>query len=290
MSESEKKKSGIVVETNAEYHGYREAISKSRLANMAVCPQYFKWCEDNPQEPTDDLILGSAFHKIVLETDTFDKEFVILPEINRRTKEGKDLYETFLKENEGKTLLTVEQMQTITAMRDSVMSNKYSARLLNGQREQSMYFYDDLTKEYCKVRPDCYRFITGANGEKRVIIPDLKSCRSARTDDFMRDVVRYSYDLQAYMYSYGVSKTLNIPMANIDFIFIAVEKKAPHLTNILQADSYILERGEALFRKYIGEYHECKKTGEWYGLNGAYGYFNNLSLPSYLLKEVMQGE
>ena len=34
-------KSGIVIETNAEYHGYREAISKSRLANMSVCPAFF---------------------------------------------------------------------------------------------------------------------------------------------------------------------------------------------------------------------------------------------------------
>jgi hypothetical protein len=50
---------------------------------MSVCPAYFKWCEDNPQEPSEDMVLGSAFHKIVLEPETFDKEFMIMPHFDR---------------------------------------------------------------------------------------------------------------------------------------------------------------------------------------------------------------
>ena len=88
-------KSGIIVETNAEYHGYTQAISKSRLARISVCPSYFKWHEDNPQKPTDDMIEGSAFHKIVLEPETFDKEFIVSPKFDRRTKEGKLAYNHF---------------------------------------------------------------------------------------------------------------------------------------------------------------------------------------------------
>ena len=62
------------------------------------------------------------------------------------------------------------------------------------------------------------------------------------------------------------------------------------MINILQADQYVLERGEALFREYIGNYHECKETNHWWGLNGAYGIINNLSLPNYLLKDIIKGE
>ena len=78
-------KQGIVIETNAEYHGYTSAISKSRLANMSICPLYFKWREDIPSEPTEDLTLGSAFHKWVLENDTFDTEFAVMPKVEDRT-------------------------------------------------------------------------------------------------------------------------------------------------------------------------------------------------------------
>ena len=275
-------KSGIVIETNAEYHGYREAISKSRLANMSVCPAYFKWCEDNPQEPSEDMVLGSAFHKIVLEPETFDKEFMIMPHFDRRTKEGRLGYENLMNKVEGNciTLITKEQYDTICGMRDSIMSNPYARKLINGNIEQSMYFTDDLTKVECKCRPDVWRKVAD-----RVVITDLKSAKSVMPNDFMRDCVKYHYDLQTAMYRDGASKVLGVPKDNIDFVFIAVEKKPPYLLNIMQADTYVIQKGEADFREYIGTYAECKQTDNWYGLNGANGIINTLSLPSYLIKE-----
>lgn len=274
-------KSGIVIETNAEYHGYREAISKSRLANMSVCPAYFKWCEDNPQDPSEDMVLGSAFHKIVLEPETFDKEFMIMPHFDRRTKEGRLGYENLMNKVQGEciTLITKEQYDTICGMRDSIMSNPYARKLINGNIEQSMYFTDDLTKVECKCRPDVWRKVAD-----RVVITDLKSAKSVMPNDFMRDCVKYHYDLQTAMYREGASKVLGVPKDNIDFVFIAVEKKPPYLLNIMQADTYVIQKGEADFREYIGTYAECKADGVFYGLNGKNGIINTLSLPSYLLK------
>lgn len=276
------KKSGIVIETNAEYHGYREAISKSRLGNIAVCPAYFKWCEENPIKPSDDMVLGSAFHKIVLEPDTFDKEFMIMPNFDRRTKEGRLGYENLMNKVQGGciTLITKEQYDTICGMRDSIMSNPYAKKLINGNIEQSMYWTDELTKVECKCRPDVWRKVAD-----RVVITDLKSTKSVMPNDFMRDVVKYHYDLQTAMYREGVSKVLGVPKENIDFVFIAVEKKPPYLLNIMQADTYVIQKGEADFREYIGTYAECKEKNLWYGLNGANGIINTLSLPEYLIKK-----
>ena len=275
-------KSGIVIETNAEYHGYREAISKSRLANMSVCPAYFKWCEDNPQEPSEDMVLGSAFHKIVLEPETFDKEFMIMPHFDRRTKEGRLGYENLMNKVQGEciTLITKEQYDTICGMRDSIMSNPYARKLINGNVEQSMYFTDDLTKVECKCRPDVWRKVSD-----RVVITDLKSAKSVMPNDFMRDCVKYHYDLQTAMYRDGASKVLGVPKDNIDFVFIAVEKKPPYLLNIMQADTYVIQKGEADFREFIGTYAECKADGVFYGLNGKNGIINTLSLPEYLIRD-----
>lgn len=285
MAEKDTVKQGIVNETNAEYHGYQGAISKSRLSKMAVCPAYFKWCEENPQEPTEDLIFGQAFHKVILEPNDFDKEFIVAPPFDRRTKAGKEAYEAFIATVGDRQVITQEQYETILQMKEAVLSNKYAVALLQGEHEKSMYAIDELTGENIKTRPDNYRMV----GD-RLVITDLKSCRSALTEDFMRDVIKYLYDLQAFMYCNNASKLLNIPMEKIDFVFIPIEKKPPYLINILQADQFVLERGEALFREYVGTLKECKETGEWWGLNGKYGIINNLSLPSYLLKEVMKGE
>lgn len=317
-----KLKLGLVTESNAKYHADKSAVSKSQLARMSVCPAYFRYIEDNPPGQSDDMVLGSSFHKLVLEPKTFDKEFVVMPPFNRRKTEGKEAYNEFKKIVSDRQVITQEQYDTICGMRDSVMGNRYAIELLKGIHEKSMYGVDELTGERIKSRPDCYLIIDevvdivpqhyenlyddygepilNADGTnviklvaeerkvrpKQVLITDLKSCRSALYDDFCRDVVKYSYDLQAYMYSMNASKVLGVPMENISFIFIAVEKKPPYLINILQADEFVLQRGEALFRKYIGEYHQAKITNNWWGLNGEQGIINNLSLPSYLLKNI----
>lgn len=167
----------------------------------------------------------------------------------------------------------------ICGMRESILRNPYARKLINGNIEQSMYFVDDMTGVQCKVRPDVWRKV----GD-RIAVIDLKSTKSALSTLFANDVVKYHYDLQSYMYCNGVSKVVGVPIENVDFVFIAVEKKPPYLVNILQADKYVLQKGEADFREYIGTYKECLDSGNWYDLNGAYGVINNLTLPSYLLK------
>lgn len=272
-------KQGVVIETNKEYHSDLNAVSKSRLGLMAKTPAYYKWAMENPQEPSEDLVVGSAFHKLVLEPDDFDKEFAVLPEgIDRRTKVGKETYALFMEENADKGVITIEQYEMISKMRDSVLSNPYTVKLLNGKHEQSMYFVDDLTGIQCKVRPDTYTII----GDK-VIITDEKSCKSAMPEDFMRDIIKYQYDLQAYMYRLGVAKTLNVPIENVSFVFNCVEKKAPYLSALYEVTQPIFERGEMLFRKYIGMLKECIDTDNWYGYNGFTNAPMTIGIPDWAL-------
>ena len=272
----------IVIEQNAAYHARREYINKSRLSKMSVCPRYFKWYEDNQQEPSADLIFGSAFHKLVLEQSTFDDEVAVMPTIDRRTKAGREMYQDFVEKNQGKYIITDEQYDTIRAMRDSINENVYARKLLRGNVEQSIYFADEPTGVLCKCRPDVWRKVVTEDGEIRYAIIDLKSCRSAVTSDFSRDVVKYGYDLQTYMCRLGLSLALNVPIDNIDFFFVAVEKTAPYLVNLQQADETVLKRGEAIFREYIGKYKYCIDTNNWYSYNGEHGIINTVGVPSWL--------
>lgn len=271
----------IVIEPNAAYHANREYINKSRLSKMSVCPRYFKWYEDNPQEPSADLIFGSAFHKFVLEPSTFDEEVVIMPNFGRK-KEEQEAKRQFVDQNQGKYIITEEQYDTIKAMRDSINENVYARKLLRGNVEQSIYFADEPTGVLCKCRPDVWRKVVTKDGEIRYAIIDLKSCRSANTEDFKRDIVKYGYDLQTYMCHLGLSLALNVPIEGIDFFFVAVEKTAPYLVNFQQADETVLKRGEAIFREYIGKYKYCTETNNWYSYNGEHGIINTVGVPSWL--------
>ncbi len=268
-------------ESNKEYHS-SDAVSKSRLIQMSKTPMYYKWYIENPQEPTTDFIFGSAFHKLVLEPQDFDKEFAVIPNCDKRTKDGKQFYLDFIAKykESGQQIITQEQYDTICQMRDMVLKDKYAVALLNGTREQSMYWVDEFTDIECKCRPDCFKSL-----KDHIIITDLKSCRSADMRSVEKDVIQYGYDLQTYMYCKGVSENLNIPMENIDFMFIFVTKTEPYMIHIVQANEFVKQRGENLFREYIGTLKYCRETDNWYGYMGQEGLPNELSLPSYLIKE-----
>ena len=66
-----------VEESSEQYHGSKP-ISRSKLFRMVkngqVCPQNYKYFLENPQEDTDALRFGRAFHKAVLEPRDFENE------------------------------------------------------------------------------------------------------------------------------------------------------------------------------------------------------------------------
>mgnify|MGYP000756144980 CR=1 FL=1 len=262
--------------TNEEYRA-AEGVSRSELFRLTVSPLHFRYEQEHPKSKTPALQFGSAFHKLVLEPDTFSQEFAVLSICDRRTKEGKALFAEFEENCGDKAVVTAEEYEQICSMRDSVMGNPYARLLLRGEVEQSFFWDDELTGERCKCRPDV---LTEVDGDG--IIVDLKSCVAADSDSFMRDCVKYGYDLQVAMYRQGVYANTG---KWCEFVFIAVEKEPPYAVNLLQANDLVIRRGEDLFRELIGKYHHCKTTGNWYGYNGFSGMINNLSLPRWMEKE-----
>ena len=81
--------------TEKEYRQH-PAISRSELWHIRESPQKFKYYKENPPEPTPSLLFGQVFHKMLLEPVTFDDEFVVAPEVNRRTKDGKQMLEAYV--------------------------------------------------------------------------------------------------------------------------------------------------------------------------------------------------
>lgn len=268
---------------NSSFYHASEPISRSKLIRMIkngqLCPKNYKFLEDNPPDPTDALIFGQAFHKFVLEPQTFENDFVVSPICDRRTSQGKAIWSDFILSSEGKQVITQESFDAIKGMADSINSDKYAKRLLSGDIETSYYWTDDLTGIECKCRPDVLTQI----GEQHVIV-DLKSTTNASTDSFSRECLKFGYDLQTAMYKQGVDSHYG---KNHSFIFVAVEKTAPYTLNILQADELFIKKGQALFRELLGELKYCRDTGDWYGYGGPkeYGGINDLTLPAYMLKD-----
>ena len=73
--------------SNADYHAH-SAISKSGLDLIEKSPAHFFYAE---REKTKEMVIGSAFHDLVLLPETFNELYIIKPaEMNFSTKAGKE--------------------------------------------------------------------------------------------------------------------------------------------------------------------------------------------------------
>ena len=82
--------------TNAEYHA-TSAVSKSDLDLIAKSPAHYTEAKNAPKEQTASMLLGSVAHKLVLEQDKFEEDFAIAPDVDRRTKAGREQWAEFAK-------------------------------------------------------------------------------------------------------------------------------------------------------------------------------------------------
>lgn len=263
--------------TEREYRT-AEGISRSQLWKIKESPEKFKYYLDHPEDPTPALIFGQAVHKMVLEPETFYDEFSIMPEIDKRTKEGKAIWEEFLRNGSAdKTVIKHADHVKIMEMVAALYSDSMAVKLFNGEHEKPLFWTDELTGELCKVRLDNIIEIWG-----ETIVVDYKTTNDASTESFMRSAINYGYDFQAGMYLEGVKKVLG---KDASFVFVAQEKDAPYSINIMAADPGFINHGRDTFRELLGIYHDCKTTGKWWGYLGRDRMINTLTLPSWLASE-----
>lgn len=238
-----------------------EGISRSELFKIARSPMHFKYAMENPEDSAS-LAFGRALHKYVLEKDDFDNDFIVLPEINRRTKAGKEEYERYQTEafETEKELVIRDDMSVIIAMYNAVMANPLAKQLLTGEHEKDFFWTDDTTGEKCKCRPDC---LTEYEGKKYIV--DYKSTDSCEDGHFERSCRKYGYKFQAGMYTEGVFQNT---FEQYGFAFVAQEKKAPYAVRVYFCSPEFVAQGYDQFRELIGIYHSCRETGNWYGYEG----------------------
>lgn len=260
--------------TEREYNE-AEGIRRSALWKLRESPEKYKWCLEHPEPATPALAFGTAAHKLLLEPDAFEQEFAIAPNLDKRTKAGKEAWEQFCAETAGKSILSQDDYDAIREMADKVRSIPLARKLLNGKTEQPFFFTDMDTGELCKVRLD---ILAEVDGKQTVV--DYKTANNAKTEIFNSDIYKHGYHLQAYMYTEAVRQNFLLDEAP-DFIFIVQEKKPPYAVNVIRVTEDVLRAGEECFRELMDTLHECKETGYWYGYNGVYGEPNEAFLPGW---------
>lgn len=260
--------------SNAEYRK-KEGVSSSDLKKMMKSMASYKYYKDHPEDSDSEAFqFGRAYHKLMLEPDDFDNEFIVSPKFDRRTKEGKAAYEEFLKSAEGKEVISEDTYQKLLEMQVALYATPFVKLLIKGEHEKSFFWKDEETGIPCKCRPDSFGQI-----KDQYVCIDLKTTNDAETDKFMRDALKFGYDIQAYHYCQGLEATYKKPFK---FIFIAQEKTAPYLVNVLEADDYFMKSGEELTKELLNKYKTAVETDVWEGYMKESDGINSLSVPKWI--------
>ena len=234
-----------------------DAIRRSDLWKISKSPMHFRYWMDHEKERTKALIFGAAAHKYILQPREFNDEYAVAPMINRKTKEGRERYASFIDDAEGRDVITQDDFATIKDMRDVLMMDPVIEELLSGEYEKPFTWTDDLTGELCTCRVDC---LSEYCDEKYIV--DYKTTESCADGVFERSVRKYGYKFQAGMYHEGVFQTL---FEDRKFAFIAQEKEPPYAARIYFCTDEFVRQGYDQFRELIGIYHKCKESGNWPG-------------------------
>lgn len=213
---------------------------------------------------------GAAAHIMALEPERFKTDVVILPEFNRRTKDGKAKAEEFEKENSDKIIVTEDEMIKLVQMQETL---EYFDLFRNIRRHVSNYeacaFYEFSDDLKLKGRIDA----AGVLPDGSTFILEYKTTQDASFDSFKYDIHKYKYDLQLFHYAtvamQGVQNALSCRL-----FIVAQEKEPPYdytLTEVEVSEDLVQSYYDLLalaernirmksgYSKNINEYHHRRQ-------------------------------
>ena len=248
------------INTRAEYDSIKDALNYSGAKELLYkSPKHYQaWLTKEPSESAA-LMIGTAVHAEVLQPDLSSQIYAVAPDCDRRTKDGKAIWEAFTQANQGKVILNAEQGDLVTKVANS-------CRILMLQNQikfvetETMYWeilkFDDGTS--IKIK-----FAIDAIGEDGYIY-DVKTTDDASPLAVKKTIFNYYYFLQAYFYYRGFWM-LNPETPPKGFRFIFIEKSPPYAAAIYEVGPNFMALGQEDFYKVCMLYKSCLKAGDWPG-------------------------
>lgn len=255
-------------------------LNQSKLGAIKSCPALFKYLLDNPTPSTPAQDQGQVFHSLILEPDQFNSRYFCLPELDRRTTKGKEMYAELIAMHPDKIAVKADDFHAAHSMATSVRNNVHANQLLDGaETELSLDWTDKATGVLCKARVDAYNAKLG-------IVVDIKTTVDASPYGFPKRLWQYGYHRQAAWYLEALQQNGE---AAEHFVFIAVEKTQPYLVGIYRLADDTIRLSKAENEKLLRLYAECERTNTWPGYTQGIA---DISIPDYATNalEEMYGE
>lgn len=257
--------------SDADYHAQRASLSSSGARKVLDCPVKFRYEQDHgaPEKATFDF--GKVFHREVLGAGPDVRVVDAGAWTTKAAREERDDAYAM-----GAVPILAKDYAVILDMTAAVRRHDVAASLFDpaiGKPEQSLFHPDPVTGVLLRARYD--HLDDESTG--RLLIPDLKSGRSADVASIERACHDYGYAAAAAWYGdLAVAAGLCAEYASL---LVVVEKTRPHVITVAQVASVALAIGRYRNRQAIDVYAECVRTGHWPGYVPGIAH---VSLPGYI--------
>ena len=249
---------------NFQAYSDLRGVNWSTLKEMGRSPLHYQHRLTTPRSDSPAMRLGRAIHTAVLEPDLFPVHWTLYD--GRRAGNA---WTEFSAVNADKGILTVDEYDTVLAIRDAVRSHKVARRLLrHGKSEVTLQWIDPVTRIKCRARLDHLR----GNA-----LTDLKSTKDVESRTFGRLAEKMGYAGQLAFYRLGLIATGH-DLAPVRIV--AVEATAPHDVAVFTVDEDVLQVGVMEVRRLLHLVKTCRSRRRW---PGRYPEEESLEYPEWAL-------
>lgn len=233
-----------------------EGVNQSSLKKILQSPAHYQAALKNKIIPTPAMEMGTALHCLTLDgQEAFDASYVKKPDgLSLATKEGK----------EWKAALGRKK-----ALSEGGKEDAWNSVLGMDRTLKQLAYFDPSQEDYIKYNEvSIYWDWEGVRCKARLdrvcleaqVVLDLKTTDSVEPELFTKKVVGLGYDFQAAYYAKAAEVAFG---GKFDFIFAAVERRAPYVADLFQVDEEMMAEGMAKCVAALRLYKTCNDTEEW---------------------------
>ena len=242
-------KEGVYEDMPFEDYNEIPAYRASDLKDVDKC--IYSWKNKEGFEESPALLEGRVQHTVFLELHNFDKEFIIEPKLDRRTKDGKAAYAKF-KEQVGNLTPIPETLYDVCMERRETIAHL----IPDGENDKTeLTLCYQLHGQPFKSRLDWY------DGKR---VWDLKTCRDASPRGFKTAINSFRYHMQASLYI-DACRAVGLPIEG--FSFLAQEKAQPYPYVVYEMSDEAIKYGQAKNEQALHALLEAEKSGEYLPYN-----------------------
>lgn len=227
-------------------------LSYSSIKEFQKSPRhYLEYINKQRTPPTDAMKLGSMVHCMILQPNLFNEQFVIAPDVNKRTNAGKEEWAAFCSQHADKTVVSNEDYEHASRLASGAMANSTIESLV-----KNCY---DFEQEW-RVNIDGLPYRGFYDGIADEYVLEIKTTSDGLPRSVMNDFVRRKYHMQAGIYNLVSQKPV---------IYVVIETSEPYLSYAAPASDQYYSVGISEVSRLNKRFMDCLEAGDF---SGGYDY------------------